>query len=160
MFTKTKIYEVGSRAAKIDANKLFAKIWRLESVQKYIIELNTKEQLFENSIDSYGKQLVYKNNGFGYSQKTYELKSGVKLDGTRFSVGQTYTLRDSGRFFKSFEVVVNSIGFEIIADGYNNEVFASFGDQVLGLTEESRGKLIEYILPMLADELEYYLLNG
>ena len=159
MFTRTKIYDVGRRAAKIDANKLFAKIWRLENVQKYIIELNTKEQLFENSVDSYGKQLIYKKNGFGYSPKTYEIKNGVKFDGARFSIGQTYTLRDSGQFFKSFEVKVNSTGFEIIADGYNNNVFANFGEQVLGLTDESKGKLIEYILPLLADELENYILN-
>lgn len=157
MFTKTIIYEVGKRAAKIDANKLFAKIWRLESVQKYIIELNTKEQLLENSIDSYGKQLIYKKNGFGYSHKTYELKGGVKLDGTSFSVGQTYTLRDSGQFFKSFEVKVNSTGFEILADGFGNDIFVNFGEQVVGLTDESKAKLIEYILPLLADELISYL---
>lgn len=79
------------------------------------------------------------------------------LDGTakQKKAGQPYLLLDSGRFFQSFKVLVNRDGFQIVADdttGKSKGLEERYGELV-GLSEQSKKELIEFVRPKLIKEL-------
>ena len=87
-------------------NKTLAFALRDEGIKNFIIELN-QEQLFEEGETSTGQSLG------PYSQFTVKLK---KLKGQRVD---HVTLKDTGEFYKTFDVIVALDGsfFQIVADG-------------------------------------------
>lgn len=102
-----------------------------EILRAWIIHLNTNRQLFDQGIDSYGTAMP------PYRQSTFNIKQGVKIDGTTFSAGDHITLRDSGAWYNSFRVEVTPNYTEIVADPLKGKSEERFGDDVIGLTEES-----------------------
>ncbi len=114
-----------------------------KEVQNEIIRINTEEQLYEQGVDSLGRQLG------DYSIFTVSLKR---------SEGQRYdhvTLKDTGDFYDSFTVRVTRDGWEQDADDtskYDEPLFEVWGVDVLGITDEN----LKYIQRMIIDNyIEY-----
>ena len=106
-------------------------------MQDEIIRLNTEDQLEEDGVDSLGRQLGE------YSPYTVEIKrsKGQRTD--------HITLKDTGAFYGSFKVVVNSRGYTIEADDrslYEVPLTDSFGLDILGLTDENVDWLHDFLL--------------
>ena len=131
-----RVNKILNRAQKIDPDKVW--IFAIdEQVQDEIVRLNTQDQLFDKGIDSLNDTLG------DYSPITVTIK---RRKGQKTS---NITLKDTGEFYDSFDVVVKRDGLEITADTMkeDNDLAEMFGIDILGLTDDSLDKLIrEYIL--------------
>lgn len=110
---------------KLDIDKMMAEIMRDERLQSYYIELN-QEQLYEQGEDSKGRQL----EPYTWATVTIKRKKGQRADRT--------TLKDTGKFYKSFRIRVYSGGFILDADAQKDDdsnLFDRYGVDILGLNE-------------------------
>lgn len=118
----------------------------LEQNQQKIVDLNV-EQLYEYGVNSLGIQIdTYQP----YTPYTVRVKK---------EKGQPYdrvTLRDTGDFHKSFEVVFDPTGFYITATDYKTEeLIEKYGSKIFGLTPENKQELVaEYVLPIVTEEIK------
>lgn len=105
------------------------------SFTDFIIELNTKNQLFDKGIDSTGRQLS--DIGGEYSLVTMQLaakKGKPKKSRTHIN------LNDTNEFYQSFKVYLDSQSdFKITADTIKDttDLLSDWGKDILGLTEDS-----------------------
>jgi len=125
----------------LDQDAIISNILRDAEFQRFIIDLNTEEQLFEKGIDSLGASLG------DYAATTIEGTSsfeGKKDKGQRFD---HITLKDTGEFYKSFAIKVQNGGFLITADPNKDDtnLFDDFGKEVVGLTDENLQIVIDAI---------------
>ena len=124
--------------------RAFRLVFNTSEVKKKIIYLNTIEQLFEKGIDSEGLTL----EPF-YSQSTilYKKKKGQRFDHV--------TLKDTGVFYKSFAIFVSDDYFLIDADPDkgDNDLLDIYGEDVLGLTEESKTEIVMLAYKVLGDKI-------
>ncbi len=117
-----------------------------DDVREEIIRLNTIEQLYEQGIDSLGRQLG------DYSPFTVQIK---QMKGQRFD---HITLNDTGAFYDSWVVTVATDSIDIDADDtslYDRPLFAVWGEDVAGLTDEN----LQYIIDMIKENYIKYLVN-
>jgi len=124
-----------NKAIKLDE----VKAWKFAidvDLKKYIIKLNTIDQLFDDGIDSLGDSLGE------YSPFTVELKK-IKGQPT-----DRITLKDTGKFYKTFKIEVKNDSFFINANPIkeDNNLFDDFGNEIVGLTEENQIKVSKIIL--------------
>lgn len=119
----------------LDQDLIIGNILKDKDFQRFIIDLNTEEQLFEQGIDSLGVSLGE------YSDFTKAVK---KVKGQRLD---HITLEDTGEFYKSFAIKVQNGGFLIVADGQKDDtnLFEEYGKEILGLTDESLQIVIDAI---------------
>jgi len=119
---------------RLNINRLMSEIMRDERLKSYIIELN-QEQLYDQGADSNGNPLE------PYSRLTMQIK---KRKGQRFD---RTTLKDTGKFYKSFRIIVESDGFVITADGQKEtgNLFDRYGVDILGLNSVNKYQ-VEQIL--------------
>lgn len=110
-------------------------------VQELIIELN-QAQLFELGEDSEGKRLWSFSPSQPYSPYTIKLKEAKGQPTDRL------TLRDTGKFYESFRIMVGRDEFIIDANGQkdNSNLFDEYGDNILGLNKFSMEELVERLL--------------
>jgi len=149
------IREIIDNLRGVNEYAILEEVISLPNVRVFIVELNTEgqptSQLYEFGIDSEGKTLGQ------YSPNTIEGVPGrflgKKQKGQRFD---HITLRDTGRFYSTFRVVVGRNAFIIFADGRkaDTNLFDEFGEDIAGLTEQNIENLVEYIGPLVADEVE------
>ena len=118
----------------------------LEQNQQKIVEANV-EQLYECGINSLGIRIdTYQP----YTPYTVRIKQ---------EKGQPYdrvTLRDTGDFQKSFEVVFEPAGFYITATDYKTQdLIDKYGAKIFGLTKENRQEIAtKYVLPVVTEEIK------
>lgn len=118
----------------------------LEQNQQKIVEANV-EQLYEYGINSLGIRIdTYQP----YTPYTVRIKQ---------EKGQPYdrvTLRDTGDFQKSFEVVFEPIGFYITATDYKTQdLIDKYGAKIFGLIKENRQEIaIKYVFPVVTEEIK------
>ena len=117
-------------------------------VKDLIIDLNTEKQLFDKGIDSKGRPL--KSIGGDYSYLTKDIKSFHHQPFDRI------TLKDSGDFYRSFEVKAFAGNIHIIADTMKDDdnLTTRWGSDILGLTDESKNKLIAFAKDFYIKELK------
>jgi len=119
----------------LDQDVIISNILRDAEFQRFIIDLNTEEQLFEKGIDSFGASLG------DYTDFTKTVKSikGQRID--------HITLEDTGEFYKSFAIKVQNGGFLITADGQKEDtnLLEEYGKEILGLTDENLQIVIDAI---------------
>lgn len=110
--------------------------------QEIIVEMNSEDQLFEQGIDRFGRQI---SSYAPYSPITIELK---KLKGQ--PTGRV-TLRDEGDFHYSFFIEFHSDGFEIKAGDWKTDMLIKgYGEGILGLTDDNfRDLATNYVAPEL-----------
>ncbi len=121
--------------------------------KEFIIHLNRHNQIFVKGEGVDG--LIIGT----YSPTTEAINKNRTfiVDGTakQKKAGAPYLLIDSGRFFQSFKVIVNRDGFQLVADdttGKHKGLEERFGELV-GLSEQSKKELIEFVRPKLIQEL-------
>jgi hypothetical protein len=122
-------------------------VFKRANVQTLIINYNRQEQLFAQGIDIYG-------NIVGFYSLTTSLINPSKR------VNTPYNFKDTGEFFRSFKVIVEEDGFVIDADAdklIDSEIIES-EQQILGLTKESKEKLVQMVLPSLIDQVRKQIL--
>lgn len=126
-------------------NALFKAI---KEIEKELIRLNTKEQLFKG-VDAKGKKLFSKRTKRGvYSPLTELLSGGKKKAGTH------YTLEDTGDFYKGLyiEIKSNKVLFSS-RDSKAPLLVADFGD-IFGLTDKNlKGVIQAKLLPLLQNHI-------
>ena len=123
------------RVINLDVDVIISNILKDEEFQRFIIDLNTEEQLFEKGIDSLGDSLGE------YTDFTKVVKG---LKGQRID---HITLEDTGEFYKSFAIKVQNGGFLIVADGQKEDtnLLEEYGKEILGLTDENLQIVIDAI---------------
>lgn len=129
---------------------MFVEFFRKNEVKKLIIRLNTDEQMVEGHVDSNGQPLTFKErNTTTYSKLTEILSNGRK------KAGSPYTLRDTGRFHKSFNVYATRYSVTIEANGNLDDggnIFEKFGLEILGLTDENFNIIIDLFIDAIIDK--------
>lgn len=137
-------------------------IQRLKNMKKVTLnqvlkEADTKEfiiKLNQNQI------LIDGETVDGYNIGTYSLVTELLNQGRTFRIngvtktkkaGSNMFLFDTGYFYRSFKVILQGDGFIIRADdstGKDKPLSDSYGE-IIGLSDESKTKLAEYLLPKL-----------
>lgn len=135
--------------AKLDTDQIWLRIVDTDEIKDFIVELNTESQLFEKGIDSNGVTLKEiggnESTPSGYSPVTIEIKRRKGGKGGKIS---NITLYDEGDYYESHIVTVTTSGFEIDADPIKEDtnLFVEWGEDIVGLTDESLQKLIDLLL--------------
>lgn len=104
-------------------------------VKDEIIRLNTQDQLFDRGIDSKEREL---GDYSAVSVSVYGKPAGH------------IRLYDTGNFYESFSISVDSSGLTIFADDvsiYDEPLTNVWGIDIIGLTVDSANSLKEWILP-------------
>jgi hypothetical protein len=118
---------------------VWQRVFSKKRIQEYVIvELIQSDQLFDRGIDETGNPIRNADNGrTSYSKLTEILSGGTKKE------GEHYTLLDGGEFYKSMVFLLGANYFEIDADPIKKDsnLFAKFGEGIIGLTNESKEKL-------------------
>jgi hypothetical protein len=140
-----KIFKLCDNIINLDANKIVINVIFKDEVRSFILDLNRINQLYDKGEDIQGDVIGE------YSRFTEEITKGRK------KAGAHYTLYDTGAFYKSFDVAVYSDdSFTIEADSIKEDgtdLTRKFGKGILGLSSESKGKLVEKIIPLVIVEL-------
>lgn len=118
-----------------------------------IIEMVTKDQLYERGIN--GRDISIASYQ-PYAPRTIRVKirKGQPTD--------RVTLKDTGEFYNSFDVVFDENGFYITSDDEKAKYLVEkYGRNIFRLTDENLTILLrEYIRPILTEKMKAYLKNG
>lgn len=137
-FTDTPIGLLAKRVSSLNENKIWLLSANNRFIKELIIELNTQDQLFDDNVDSKGVRL----NAIGgnYSPVT------LIIDKRKKSL-QDINLFSTGEFYESWKVTVSVKGILIEAetDKGDNDLEDRWGKNIIGLTDENLGVVIEEI---------------
>ena len=116
-----------------------------------IVELNV-EQLYEYGINSLGISI---DTYAPYSPYTIRVKNEKGQPTDRV------TLRDTGDFHKSFEVVVGPVDFYITATDYKTDMLVErYGEKIFGLIPQNKIELAQkYLYPTVMTEINKELFS-
>tara|TARA_R110000824_G_scaffold125895_2_gene285195 strand:- start:1512 stop:1970 length:459 start_codon:yes stop_codon:yes gene_type:complete len=131
------IFNLTDRIAKLDEGLLLRNFVSIPAVQKFILDLNRVDQLFNKGVDS-------KNKALGiYTPYTINSKEerGVPVP-SDFHI----TLFDTGEFYSTFVIIPGKDFFEIDANPIREDsnLFEDFGEDILGLNDENLQVLIDF----------------
>lgn len=139
------------RAYELDNELIIRSIFENEpDFKDLVIELNTNDQLFQgiNSMN-----VTLSSIGDGYSDVTIGFKQANNQPFDRV------TLKDTGDFYKSFDVRYEVGGIIIDADTIKDgeDLRERWGEDILGLTPESIEKLVFFLTPLIVEFIVEYL---
>jgi hypothetical protein len=124
-------------------------VLKSEKVKEKIIELNTFDQLFHGKNiegDIIGKYSTM--SAFLNGNRTFTLNGITR----RKDLGNVIFLYAEGEFYGSFNVLFYADGFIITADDEKDGTFlAERYPNIIGLSDESIGKLREYVRPLILE---------
>ena len=131
-----------ARLTDKDASRALNNVLNRPAIVEFIKDLNRIDQLFKQGIDSKGETLGT------YSNFTKAAKRKKNLPTDRV------TLFDEGDFYKTWKLQFDQRVFEILADGTkpDKNLFDVYGDEVVGLTDQSKQKLIDRVRPLFIEE--------
>lgn len=155
------IIRLADNFKRLDVNRILFDILSNPDIQDFIRVLNLRDQLFEgiNSLDielrGYSPGTEATLNQLGQNTFSFEGKTKKKV------AGEPIFLFDTGDFYESFMITVNTDSLLLDADGIKEDgtdLFAEFGDDILGLTDENLQLLIdkisEAIVPKILSEVQ------
>ena len=133
---------IAKNIQSLDEKKILFTVYKSKRVSNFIIDLNRIGQLFNQGIDTKGKVIGR------YSIVTETVYNQNKKAGT------PYTLKDTGEFYATFKIKVNSnADFVISANTIKGEDdLLNYSNDLLGLTKPSLNELIKEILPFVIRE--------
>ena len=137
------VLKVAERLAKMNRSQIQAvlvKVLKQKATQKFIINLNTKVQLFQQGENSLGVKLTQIGGEYTSLTKRIKKKKGQPTN--------RVTLFDTGDFYGSFEVGGESdADFIIDSDPMKGDydLFSRWGEDVEGLNEENMKKVLDYL---------------
>jgi hypothetical protein len=133
------------------------KIFQKKEVQDYIIKLNSFEQLFLKGIDIQGREVGK------YSINTERFLDSLPINRSVFSfygvtkrknAGDNFFFYDTGEFFKDMKVKLENDGFIISSDTDTaDKLEEKYGNRLIGLTNESKKKLGQFILQNIRQDI-------
>ena len=140
--------------------KLLESLLREKELRNYILDLNRIDQLFNQGIDSKGQSLgeYAASTILGTSKFKGKIEKGQPTD--------RVTLKDTGDFYKSFNILFEEDGFEITADeniDYVPKLLDTYGEDIVGLTTDNLQEAIFVIRGAIIRKIENkiaILLNG
>ena len=134
----------------LDVNQALAFSISKPNIQFFILELNRRRQLFFQGIDAEGKLLS--SIGGNYTLFTLQQKQGTRP----VNAANLINLFDTGDFYDSFRIILQEDGFLIEANTIKEgtDLQDRWGDELLGLTDDSREVLIEKIQPDIVEYLK------
>jgi hypothetical protein len=149
------MFKIVEKIQKLDVLSLLKNVMDFQFIKDKIVELN-KEQLNEFGVDKNNASLetYLKANGYPYAFSTVQIKKDK---------GQPYdkvTLKDTGAFQNTFSVETEDTFSRIDANfnkGSDNISKNLDTTSVLGLTDENKSELIQYIRPIFISELKKQL---
>jgi len=145
------IEKLAKRAHELNNDLIMRSIFEQEpDFKELVIELNTNNQLFEG-IDSNGVTLS--SIGGKYADVTIAFKRSNSQPFDRV------TLKDTGAFYESFNVRYEMGGIVIDADTIKegDDLRERWGNDILGLTDESIEKLVFFLVPLIVEFIGDYL---
>jgi hypothetical protein len=108
-----------------------------------VLDLNRDEQLYDEGQDATGRPITPRYTPFTVSIKRLK---GQPTD--------RVTLKDTGAFYRSFDINYGPDYFEIVSkDRKTRKLQKKYGDQILGLDPDS----LQLIIDLYRDELTEYL---
>lgn len=148
-FTGTKIFARAKMVSMLSELDAFKVVFDTPRVKNMIVEMNTIEQLYDKGIDSTGELLSDIGGDYSFNTKAIKSAQGVPYD--------RVTLKDTGDFYKSWRVFIDGNLIRIQANTMKDEDLQNrWGTNILGLTEESKGKLVRFAI----DRYREYLLKN
>lgn len=138
---KKKLIKLNKKGADSFLIKAF------ESSKKKIIQLNNIEQLFKKGVDNENKAIEP-----SYTPLTISYKKRNGQPSNRV------TLKDTGDFYKASDVDFANKNFTIVNFDKKYEKLAEkYGDEILGLTDESQKILRDFILEKIRKKINKLL---
>lgn len=136
-----------------DSEQIWRETFLDQDIQNFIIkELIQDDQLMKRGVDDKDKIIGY------YSKATEIITGGRKKEGT------PYNLFDTGEFYRSMEIEVESDYFMVDADpikidetGNKTNLFIRYGEGIIGLTQQNTDKLVEKIREKYLEKIEQLL---
>ncbi len=145
-----KLFDIALKFSKLDENEILRKIWSDTEVQDFIIKLNTIDQLRLGNLANGGEM---PEAGPNYLAAKRSLKGSF--------VGPTskVSLLLNKDFYRSWQVIPNSIGFLIDANTtiHGRDFIKIYGLDILGLNDENTEKLSEFIKEKIIEEIRSIL---
>lgn len=125
------ISNLAQRVKSISIDDMLHELSEHVEFTDYIIELNTKNQLYDKGIDAKGERIG------SYSAKTKAIKDA------NGEISDHVTLLDTGKFYESFRVFLQGSDLIISADTIKDtdDLIFKYGQDILGLNEDSLEKL-------------------
>lgn len=144
------LYKLAENAMELDEDVLVK--FYVIGHEKEVLDLNRFDQLYVhgenvsgNLIGFYSDVTEYLTQGQTY---TYNGVVSRKIGGAHI------TLFDEGNFFKSFDIKYESDGFKITADDEKDgQYLTNRYKNILGLSQESKEKLVELLRPYIQDSI-------
>lgn len=138
-----RLGKVISNLEKFSLPKVLVQVYRKEKIDEFVIDLNREKQLFEKGVGVDGQVVGY------YSLVT-------SLIDPKKSFNTHYTFKDTGEFFRSFTARFTSDGaIELNANDIKEgqPLEDKYNTKLIGLTIESKIKLVEKLRPTLIEEI-------
>ncbi len=134
----------------LDVDAIALQITKTAALKKLVISLNTEgtptSQLFIKGEDSLGNKLkgqtIVTDGEYSPLTKSIKQAKGQPTD--------RVTLKDTGEFYLSFDVIPYKGGFEIVADPFKTafdgttNLLDEFGSEILGLNQENLQIVINF----------------
>lgn len=134
-----------NRVGALTPKYIWMKVFSDKDLQKYIIDVLIQDEQLQKGIDGTGQRITDNEGNNSYSFWTELISGGKKQE------GDPYTLKDTGEFYQSMVFLLGQNFFEVDADpnktneftGKVTNLFDKYGEEIVGLTEQSTEKLKE-----------------
>jgi hypothetical protein len=136
------ILKVAYTLANTNVTQVLIKILEQKSTEKFIVNLNTRVQLYKDGENSEGVKLS--TIGGSYKPSTIAIK---KAQRPRRPTNRV-TLYDTGKYHKTFTATPTaSADFIIDSDPMKGsfDLFERWGEDVEGLNDENMNKVLDYL---------------
>lgn len=128
-----KLSQLLTNIVKLDRLSILKSIYT-EAFEKYAIDLNRIDQLYNVGEDSGGNVL----ESYTANTRSIKARKGQPTDRT--------TLKDTGEFYDTFFLNFNiELDFEIMADDGDKGLFDRYGKDIVGWTKEHTDEIKEFI---------------
>jgi hypothetical protein len=135
---------------QLDADKMAYQLTRTGNFQDLVVELNTKDQLYNKGEDSKGERLS--DIGGDYSPVTMQIaEDNFRPKKSKKDIN----LYDTGDFYNSFRVTPFVGGFDIDADPIKDDtnLFSEWGVDIVGLNEQNLDKIRQEYAKYFQEEI-------
>jgi len=136
----TVLGDVLKKVQSITFEDVWQEVFKDEQFKEEILDWIRWEQLYAEGVDELGQIICT------YSRYT-EILNPEKAEGS------PYTLNDTGDFYNSLVISVLPDSIEIDGDGLKTDefgqttdLFAEYGYEIIGLTDESKAKLADELV--------------
>lgn len=128
------------RAIQLKHAEIWREVFKDLDFKEQILDWIRWDQLYNEGVDEMGEIIGT------YSTYT-EILNPEKQAGT------PYTLYDTGEFYRSMSIAILDLAIEIDADpiktdefGQTTDLFTEYGEGIIGLTDESKQKLVDELI--------------